>query len=300
MDSNTESGTEQGTRLNKYLASCGMGARRTCDELIHSGQVIVNGKVCQTPATRVTEEDHVKIDGRRVLPRDIAAIVLNKPRGYVCSKEDEHQRETIYNLLPPKLRHLNHVGRLDRESEGIIILTNDGDFSQELSHPKKKTEKEYLVTVNQSFDNEVLDRFLKGIYTPEGKAVAKATQRLSARRFTITLETGLKRQIRMMCRACHLQVTKLVRIRIGTFTARGLEQGRYRHLDEEDILALKTNPTKTQGRTLPSTRRKPAARKGTKKRAQTQRTSSKHSSSSRCPQGLRSTKRSAKSYKKRR
>ncbi len=282
---------ESGTRLNKYLASCGIGARRACDNLIQSGEVIVNGKVCLTPATRVSEEDHVKIDGKRVTPREISAIVLNKPRGFVCSKEDEHERETIYNLLPPKLRHLNHVGRLDRDSEGIIILTNDGDFSQELSHPNKKTEKEYLVTVNQSFDNEVLDRFLRGVYTPEGKATAKAIHRLSARRFTITLETGLKRQIRMMCRACHLQVTKLVRTRIGCFTARGLEQGRFRHLEVEDIAALKTNPEKTLGRTNPSTRRRPAAKKTSRRRNN----QGKPNSS-----GLRSTKRSSKTYRKRR
>ncbi len=210
---------ELGIRLNKYLASCGIGSRRKCDELIKKGGVVVNGKVCTDLSTTVTEDDFVKIGRSRVIPRDTTTILLHKPKGLICTKDDELKRETIYELLPPNMRHLNHVGRLDQDSEGLLVMTNDGDLAQELSHPKKKIEKEYLVTVNQAFSNEVLDQFLKGIWTGDARAHAKAVKRLSPRRFLIILETGLKRQIRMMCKAAHLNVVKLVRIRIATSLA---------------------------------------------------------------------------------
>mgnify|MGYP001572723463 CR=1 FL=1 len=233
---------ELGIRLNKYLASCGIGSRRKCDELIKKGGVVVNGKVCSDLSTTVTEDDFVKIGRSRVIPRDTTTILLHKPKGLICTKDDELQRETIYELLPPNMRHLNHVGRLDQDSEGLLVMTNDGDLAQELSHPKKKIEKEYLVTVNQAFSNEVLDQFLKGIWTGEAKAHAKAVKRLSPRRFLIILETGLKRQIRMMCKAAHLNVVKLVRIRIGHVTGGGLEPGRFSELDAHDIELLMRNP----------------------------------------------------------
>lgn len=238
---------ETGTRLNKYLASCGIGSRRKCDEMIKKGSVIVNGKICVDLSTSVNEDDFVKIGRNRVLPRDTTTILLHKPKGLICTKDDELKRETIYELLPPNMRHLNHVGRLDQDSEGLLVMTNDGDLAQELSHPKLKIQKEYLVTVNQAFDNDVLDRFLKGIWTGDAKMHAKAVKRLSPRRFLIILETGLKRQIRMMCKAAHLNVTKLVRIRIGLVTGGGLEPGRFSELDAHDIDLLKRNPKHLEG-----------------------------------------------------
>jgi 23S rRNA pseudouridine2605 synthase len=276
---------EQGIRLNKYLASCGVGSRRKCDELIKKGGVIVNGKVCTDLSTSVTEDDFVKIGNSRVLPRETTTILLNKPKGLVCTKDDELERETIYELLPPNMRHLNHVGRLDRDSEGLLVMTNDGDLAQELSHPRKKIEKEYLVTVNQAFSNDVLDQFLKGIWTGEAKAYAKSVKRLSPRRFLITLETGLKRQIRMMCRAAHLNVVKLTRVRIGLITGGGLEPGRFSELDAHDIELLQRNPKPDRSyRTRADV--KPASKNAKKKTAR-----------KRAP---KTTQRSSKSYKRRR
>lgn len=271
-------------RLNKYLASCGVGSRRKCDELIKNGSVVVNGKTCTDLSTSVNEDDFVKIGNSRVLPRDTTTILLHKPRGLVCSKDDELNRETIYELLPPNMRHLNHVGRLDRESEGLLVMTNDGDLAQKLAHPKKAIEKEYLVTVNQSFNNEVLDQFLKGIWTGDAKARAKAVKRLSPRRFLITLETGMKRQIRMMCKAAHLQVVKLVRIRIGLMTLCDLEPGRFSTLDIDDIELLQRNPKAVSKNH--HTRPRNVTKKTAKKRA------TKYKP--------RSTPKSTKSYKRRR
>src|SRR6218665_3937585 len=199
-----------GTRLNKYLASCGVGSRRACDELIQTGRVEGNGSPCLNMGTRIGHGDHVKLDGKRVVPNDVAILAFHKPRGFVCTREDELGRETIYDFLPPTLHTLHHVGRLDRDSEGLLILTNDGDLSQSLMHPSKLVEKEYLVTSNQPILNEHLDLFKSGVYVEKVRMRAKDVQRISSRRYRIVLETGLKRQIRMMFQTLGYQVQKLV------------------------------------------------------------------------------------------
>ncbi|MBK1790783.1 pseudouridine synthase [Persicirhabdus sediminis] len=232
----------QEVRLNKYLASCGVGSRRACDEIIQAARVQINGEPVIKPAVQVQPGDHVRVDGKLVAPKEVSAILINKPRGLVSTCDDELGRETIYSILPPKLRHLKHVGRLDRDSEGLLVMTNDGDLAQLLTHPKKTIEKEYVVTLNQAFGNEVLDKMIEGVYTPEGKARAKSIRRISPRRVVMVLETGLKRQIRMMFQAVHLRVSKLVRVRIGTLVGGGLEPGEYRELEERDIEKLQRNP----------------------------------------------------------
>jgi 23S rRNA pseudouridine2605 synthase len=231
-------------RLNRYLASCGIDSRRKCDQLIQDGLVQVNGYVCTDLSKKVSTKDFVKIDGKRILPKQLKTIIFNKPKGCVCTKHDELERDTIYNYLPPTLQHLNHVGRLDQDSEGLIVLTNDGDLAQRLAHPSLKVEKEYLVTTNQAYGDEVLDTFLRGVFIGKGmpRAKAKSVKRLSPRRMLITLETGMKRQIRLMCKALNLNVAKLVRIRIGMLIGTGLESGRWAELTEEDIQMLQTNP----------------------------------------------------------
>jgi len=144
---------EEGVRLNKYLASCGVGSRRGCDALVQSGEVLVNGETCLNPAYRVKPEDQVRASGKRLEPLGVQSIVLHKPAGLVCSRSDELGKNTIYTLLPGRLQHLMHVGRLDLDSEGLIILSNDGEVSQALTHPKHKVSKVYHVTLDQAFDN---------------------------------------------------------------------------------------------------------------------------------------------------
>jgi 23S rRNA pseudouridine2605 synthase len=229
-------------RLNKFLASCGIGSRRACDALIQTGGITVNGEAVTNPAAQVGREDLVQVEGRRVAPRNTTTILFNKPRGYVCSKSDELGRPTIYKLLPPKFAHLNHVGRLDRDSEGLLVLTNDGEFANRLTHPRNKVEKEYRVTVAGAFDNAILEKLTSGVHTPEGRARAKSVRRVSPRRVAMILDTGLKRQIREMFRTLGIRVTKLIRVRIGQFTDSDLELGRWRALEPEELELLTTNP----------------------------------------------------------
>ena len=228
----------EGVRLNKYLASCGIGSRRACDELIASGRVDVNGAPCIKLATRVTETDSVRVDGKRVFPKEEIVVIFHKPRGYVCTRSDELGRDTIYSLLPASLHALHHVGRLDTDSEGMLILTNDGDLSQQLMHPSKSVEKEYLVTSNQAFENAHLDQFLAGVFTEEGKLKAKHIERISARRIKVVLDHGAKRQIRVMFEALGYQVTKLLRVRIGNLWLGDLETGRWAVLNAKEVKML--------------------------------------------------------------
>jgi len=233
---------DAGNRLNKFLASCGLGSRRKCDEFVQTGRVEVNGQVCVNPGVRIGPADHVKVDGKRMLPKVPVVLAFHKPRGFVCSKSDELGRETIYTFLPPSMQHLHHVGRLDRDSEGLLILTNDGDLTQQLMHPSKAVEKEYHVTSNQPFENPHLDQFLVGIYTPEGKLKAKSIERQSARRIKIVLEHGAKRQIRVMFEAMGYQVTKLLRVRIGSLWLGDLAAGDSQALTASEIAMLLHNP----------------------------------------------------------
>jgi len=236
----------EGIRLNKYLASCGLGSRRACDELIASGVVEKNGQPCLTPATRVAPGDHIKVEGRKVTAKHYTTVILHKPRGLVCTKSDELGRDTIFALLPPALQHLNHAGRLDLDSEGLIILTNDGELSQRLMHPTKKIEKEYLVTANQAYDNAHLDQLARGIYTPEGKLTAKSIERISARRVRVILDHGAKRQIRVMFEALGYEVTKLLRVRIGGLWLGDLMPGEWQILTPAETDLLFAPPAKEQ------------------------------------------------------
>jgi pseudouridine synthase len=250
---------KEGVRLNKYLASCAVGSRRKCDELIQAGRVEVNGSPCLNMGTRVAPDDHVRVDGKRVVAREPVVVAFHKPRGFVCTRDDELGRETIYGLLPHALRALHHVGRLDLDSEGLLILTNDGDLSQQLMHPSKSVEKEYLVTANQAFQNEHLDQFLEGVYTSEGKLKAKAIERLSPRRIKVVLDHGAKRQIRVMFEQLGYQVTKLLRVRIGGLWLGDLEPGRHAILNKMEIGMLLGAAAEEAPAPRPKPRKKPRA-----------------------------------------
>ena len=238
---------EGSVRLNKFLASCGYESRRAADRLIAEGRVEVNGKAVDTPGLRVLPTDFVKVDGRHATPKEEVVLLLNKPRGYVCSRDAQGAIGTVYDLLPAKYRYANYIGRLDADSEGLLIFTNNGSLSQSIGHPTGGIEKEYWVTLDQAFDSSVLIQLLKGVRIPEGQAKAKYVSRLSARRACVVLEQGLKRQVRQMFACLGLRVKKLVRVRIGSLWGGDLEPGHATLLDAEQVAMASTNPRRRKG-----------------------------------------------------
>ncbi len=225
-------------RINRYLASCGLGSRRSCEDLIREGRVTVNGTPCAGLSTRVSPTDDVAVDGRAVAPAEEVTILLHKPPGYLCTRNDTEDRPTIYHLLPAHLGSLHHVGRLDKESEGLLLLTNSGDLTARLTHPRHKIEKEYFVTLARPLAPGSEKQLLDGISTREGFARAKAVHALGRRKLMITLDQGIKRQIRLMFEALGNKVKTLSRIRIGNLTDSTLAPGKWRILGKRDLTAL--------------------------------------------------------------
>jgi 23S rRNA pseudouridine2605 synthase len=237
----------EGIRLNKYLASAGIGSRRACDAMVQQGEVVINGETCLSPGYRVQPGDFIRASGRRVEPLELQSIVLHKPAGLVCTRSDENNRATIYELLPPRLHHLAHVGRLDLDSEGLLILSNDGELTQALTHPSHKIEKLYQVTTENAFENSILTQLEKGVFTEVGKAHAVSVRRISSRRLEMVLNTGLKRQIRYMIQAVGHRVKRLVRLKIGDLTLDTLKPGKWRFLEKFERDALMALSEKKRG-----------------------------------------------------
>ena len=226
-------------RLNRFLATAGLGSRRGCETLILEGRVTINGKVCIDLSTTVSEEDFVKVGGKRVQGERGFSVLLYKPRGYLCTAEDPEERRTIFELLPKSWPRLFHVGRLDKESEGLLILTNDGDLSLKLTHPRYKIEKEYEVMLDKPFDMEQAGKLLKGIYIEGGCARAEKVIRLRPNVIKVVLKQGIKRQIRLMFYSLGYEVEKLCRSRIGPLKQEGMRPGEWRMLTADEVDLLK-------------------------------------------------------------
>ena len=241
-------------RLNRYLAAAGLGSRRRCDELIETGQVTVNGQVCINFSAQPAETDHVKVNGRLVhvdLPR---TIILHKPAGFVSTRSDPHARDTIFDLLPAKFSHLFNIGRLDTQTEGLLLLTNDGDLAQRLTHPRYKVEKEYEVTLDRAWDPALKIKLLKGI-TLDGERAKLANLRdLGPTRLRVVLRQGLNRQIRRMFAALGYTVKYLVRIRMGNLHLGELPRGHWRPLTTRELASLR--PAAAAGHRRPALHRK--------------------------------------------
>jgi pseudouridine synthase len=225
-------------RLNRFLASCGLGSRRACEEIILTGRVTVNGQSVTELATVVEETDRIKVDGREVSSAEHTTLALYKPPGVLSTKKDPQGRLTLYDLLPPHFRHLHYVGRLDNASEGLLILTNDGDLTQKLTHPSHKVDKEYLVQLDRPFRSENIRRLLDGIPFEEGVARAVAVHAISPRRLALVLQQGYNRQVRRMFDALGFHVEKLVRVRVGSLTTEHLKPGKWRLLRPDEIKRL--------------------------------------------------------------
>ncbi len=225
-------------RLNRFLASAGLGSRRSCEGLITEGKVTINGRVCTVLATDVSPSDHVKVGSKLLRVDPPTYVALHKPRGYVTTLDDEFGRRSIDDLLPRNWPRLFHVGRLDKDSEGLLLLTNDGDLSQQLTHPKHKIEKEYEVLLDKPFNTDLVDKLRKGIVLEQGRGKIERLQIVKPNHVRVVLAQGLKRQIRLMFAAIGYEVLRLCRTRVGPIRLGELPVGGYRLLTTRELHLL--------------------------------------------------------------
>lgn len=232
-------------RLNKFLSQAGVASRREADALISAGRIKVNSKVIRELGYKVDErEDKVEFDGKRVARHERSVyIMLNKPAGYIVTLKDPLRRPTIKELLPSLNQRIFPVGRLDSDSQGLLLLTNDGELAYRLTHPRFKVKKTYLVKVKGQPDYSKVTKLERGIFL-EGKKTAPARASLlkgSPRKSSLKIEIyeGRKREVRRMFEAIGHRVVKLERVKFGGLTLGKLKMGHWRFLRQKEIEVLK-------------------------------------------------------------
>jgi len=234
-----------GERLHKRIAASGLCSRRAAEELIREGRVQVNGKPVIEMGMKVASEDEIRVDGRVLnLPRS-QTLLMNKPAGYVTTLSDPQRRKTVKDLLPDLEAQLKPVGRLDKDTEGLLLFTNDGELAQRLTHPSYGIEKEYQVVVHGIPPESSLERLRKGIYIEGGKTAPAKVQRVhdDPRKFIcvlrITIHEGRKHQVRLMFGAIGHPVQSLRRIRIGPLVLKDMPPGACRSLSKVEVDKLR-------------------------------------------------------------
>jgi len=230
-------------RINKYIASTGLTSRRGADELIQEGKVKVNGKIVKEPGMLITEKDIVFVDDKKIEVKGKKYYIFNKPPGYITAKSDPQGRKTIYDILPDFLKNLNSVGRLDKDSSGLLILTNDGEILQKLTHPSVKVAKIYKVTIEGKLTREELIKLENGIEIEEGKIAYAEVVVLEYIKGVSTLQAtlyqGYNRQIRRMMEILGHPVKTLKRLAHASVNISGMERGQYRQLRPKEVSNLK-------------------------------------------------------------
>ena len=230
---------EKGIRINKYLAECGVCSRRGADELIDRGEVVVDGEKAVT-GMKIFPGMEVRVRGKVISGIDDKVyLAFNKPRGIVCTSEKMEEKNVIDYLNYPK--RITYCGRLDKDSEGLLIMTNDGDLIDSMMRSRNEHEKEYEVTVNKTVTDAFLYKLSKGVFLEELNVTTKKckVERISDRSFKIVLTQGLNRQIRRMCEAFGYRVRKLVRVRVMNVKLGNLESGKYRELTADEVRELR-------------------------------------------------------------
>ncbi len=230
---------DRGIRINKYLAECGVCSRRGADELIDKGLVTVDGEIAVT-GMKIMPGMVIRVNGKIISDiQDKVYLAYNKPRGIVCTSDKTEERNVIDHLNYPK--RITYCGRLDKDSEGLLIMTNDGDLIDSMMRSANRHEKEYIVTVNRTVTDAFLYKLSKGVFLEELNVTTRKcrVERISDVSFSIVLTQGFNRQIRRMCEAFDYRVRKLKRIRVMNVMLGELESDRYRELTEEEIRELK-------------------------------------------------------------
>ncbi|SHJ60748.1 ribosomal large subunit pseudouridine synthase B [Thermoclostridium caenicola] len=231
-------------RLQKYLAKCGIASRRHAEQMIRDGRVRVNGHTVTEMGVTVSEHDLVEFDGKPVVPEEKPVyIMLNKPRGYVTTVSDPQGRKTVMDLVDDVPERVYPVGRLDYDTTGLLILTNDGDFAYHSTHPGHEVNKTYLAEVEGIPSENALKKLREGILL-DGRPTSPAKVELVEQKkhsavLRITIHEGRNRQVKRMCEAVGHPVKKLKRIAIGNLTLGDLKPGQWRYLSASDIRKIK-------------------------------------------------------------
>ena len=227
-------------RLNAFLSSRGVASRRKSEVVILEGRVQVNGKIVLAPFFQVDpDNDTVTLDKKIIKISEHVYFVINKPVGYVCAVSDKYD-PVVVDLIPEHQGRLYPVGRLDRESEGLLILTNDGDFTQSVLHPSKEIHKEYEALLNIPITKKQLERWRKGFEIVEGRLVKPINIKVMEKEprdqwISITIAEGLKREVRLMARQAGFRVQRLIRRKIGEMTLETLKPGEFVRLSFSDL-----------------------------------------------------------------
>ncbi len=223
-------------RINKYIASAGLCSRRKAEEFINNGEVTINGKIAEL-SDKIGENDKVKVKGKLITPESkTVTLAYNKPVGIECTADLANENNIISAINYP-LRLFN-VGRLDKDSEGLILLTNDGDLCYKLTKASELHEKEYIVTVNKPISAGFIHKMSNGVEILDTKTAPCKVKQVGTNKFRIILVQGLNRQIRRMTEALGYKVTSLVRLRIDNLTLSGLKVGAYKELSKKEITKL--------------------------------------------------------------
>lgn len=234
-------------RINKYIASCGVASRRKAEEIILQGRVKVNGKTVEELSFSVDENnDIVEIDNEQIgLDEKKVYIVLNKPEGYITTVKDQFDRPSVLDLVKDIKERIYPIGRLDYETSGLLILTNDGDLTYTLTHPKHEVDKTYMAIVKGIPTSEQMKDFESGLYIEDYKTapakikIVKKDEEKNYAICQIKIHEGRNRQVRKMCRAINHPVMRLRRVAMGKITLKETEIGKYRYLTDEEIQYLK-------------------------------------------------------------
>ncbi len=234
---------EKTVRIQKYIADCGICSRRAAEALIEQGRVTLNGRPVQLGDKTDGSKDLVRIDGKVIKPitRDKITLMLYKPRGYVTTMSDEQGRKCVADLIAKERVRLYPVGRLDKDSEGLLLLTNDGDLANKLTHPKNNIPKTYRVIVRGAINREHIKAFERGIYIAEDDYTTRSAEieilesKEDRTVFYLTLYEGKNREIRKMCEALGLEVLRLKRDKLAALSIGTLRAGQYRALTQKEI-----------------------------------------------------------------
>ena len=235
--------TDDRIRLQKYLSQCAVASRRKSEELIASGKVKVNGKVAGLGDKINPKRDTVTVSGKKIIKHtEHTYIVLHKPRGFITTMSDEMDRKCVAELIKDVKCRVFPVGRLDKDSEGMLLFTNDGDFANALTHPTKHVPKTYRVTVRPSISEDQLTALTEGIIIDDRKTAPAEVHVVTKEENRVVLEIilyeGRNRQIRKMCEEVGLEVARLKRTAIGSIKLGMLKQGSWRHLTDDEVRKL--------------------------------------------------------------